>query len=193
MTLTSFLAAMTVASTTIATPTDQIFFDQYEGYYFVINEIITDSPNGDAVEFYNPTFGSADMTGWSFTDSDPTHRYTFPAGSRISGHAYVGVSGFSFGLGSSDAVVLYTPDMIAIDSFSWTQQPVVNGSYSRCPDGFGAFVSVGPSSLGAVNICQSRGWRGGGNRICAKNGYSFAILEDERGRDTVKNTVTGLG
>src|SRR4051812_20320228 len=101
---------------------------------FVINEIISDSLDGDAVEFYNPTFGTADMTGWSFTDSDPTHRFTFPAGSKISGRSYFSATNLPFGLGSSDAVVLYTPDPIAADSFSWSQHPLANGSYSCCPD-----------------------------------------------------------
>ena len=150
---TSFLAALTVAATSFVDPDDQIFFDQYEGYYFIINEIISDSPNGDAVEFYNPTFGPADLTGWSFSDSTPAHRFTFPAGSKIPGHSFYSATNLSFGLGSSDAVILYTPEGPPLDSYSWSQHPLPNGSYSRCPDGLGPFLSVAPSSLGAANVC----------------------------------------
>jgi hypothetical protein len=148
------LAVVTLAAN-VARADDQIFFDGFEPYYFTLNEIVSDSPNGDAVEFFNPTYGTVDLTGWYFTDSQLTTRFTFPAGALLPARAYYIVTGaqLPFGLGSSDSVVLYAPSGVPFESYSWTSHPLPTGSYSRCPNGTGPFGSVAPSTVGTENSC----------------------------------------
>jgi hypothetical protein len=149
------LLVVVALSANVARADDQIFFDGFGPYFFTINEIVTDAPSGDAVEFFNPTYGPADLSGWYITDSQMTTRYTFPAGTQLPGRAYQVVSGpqLPFGLASADSVVLYTPEGMLLESYSWSSHPLSTGSYSRCPNGMGTFKSVAPSSLGAENSC----------------------------------------
>lgn len=99
---------------------------------------------GDWVEFWNyNTSLAADLTGWYFTDSDPTHVYTFPANTSIPANGRIVVvqddvlfsaqhpgvahlSAFAFGLGGGgDAVRLYdnnsnlVAEVVYADTMPW--------------------------------------------------------------------------
>src|SRR5690606_24621719 len=57
-----------------------------------------------------------------------------------------------YGLGSGDAAVLYTPMGDVVDSHSWLEHVA---SSSRCPDGFGTWISPTPPTPGASNDCPA--------------------------------------
>ena len=107
-----------------------------------INEISTANP--DYIELFNTTAGDIDISNWYVTDSDPTHTYTFPTGSIMASGAFIALEGemmdFDFGLSGSDAVVLHNAAGTVIDTYTWDAAPSM-GSYSRCPNGTGAFTN----------------------------------------------------
>jgi hypothetical protein len=59
----------------------------------VINEINYNSSSqfdpGDWIELYNGGRQSIDISGWTFTDSDPAHGFVFPAGTVLGSDRYV--------------------------------------------------------------------------------------------------------
>jgi hypothetical protein len=59
----------------------------------VINEInynaAADFNPGDWVELYNPGTKAVDISGWHYTDSDPAHLFTFPAGTVLGADQYL--------------------------------------------------------------------------------------------------------
>jgi len=116
----------------------------------VINEI--ESNPEDWVEFYNRGGAPVDISGWYFTDNDPTHVYTFAPGTIIPAGGYIYRLGasvdFTFGLGAADEMNLYAPQGL-IDSYSWALHAA--GTYARCPDGTGAFVDLAQPTQGASN------------------------------------------
>jgi hypothetical protein len=67
-------------------------------------------------------------------------------GSAIGG---AGASG-TFGLGSTDSVVLYDVDDNVIDEHTWTVAQTTGG---RCPDGSGPFQNGQTATPGAANSC----------------------------------------
>ena len=147
------LAVYAATASSSAAADDELFFDGFQLALPAINEIVTDGPESDAVEFFNRSFATADLSGWYFTDSQATVRYTFTAGTLLPGRAFLVVNALPFGLSTSDAVILRTPQDVLFQSFSWSSHPVQGGSYSRCPDGVGSFLSVAPTTLGAENAC----------------------------------------
>lgn len=119
----------------------------------VINEVLTaDAAEGpDWVEFFNPSDVDVDLSGFTFTDSDPTHIYAFADGTVIEPGAYVRViqdiaatgAGFDFGLGGADSVTLLDPDGTTIDSIAWVDGDAPTGmSWGRMPNGTGAFETL---------------------------------------------------
>jgi hypothetical protein len=56
----------------------------------------------------------------------------------------------TFGLGSADSAILYTPYDVVADSHTWAAHVA---TASRCPDGTGAFLAPRPASLGVTNSC----------------------------------------
>jgi hypothetical protein len=120
----------------------------------VFNEIES-NPSPDWIELYNPGPGQADLSGYTFSDADfadPTHVYTFPAGTVIpEGGFLVRIEDvdFTFGLGASDRVILNAPGGGVIDEVIWTAHaPVV---LARCPDGGDSLVEVGVPTQGVSN------------------------------------------
>jgi hypothetical protein len=96
-----------------------------------------------------------DLAGWTVTDSDPTHIYTLAAGATIAAGGYIALDNpgeFTFGLGGADAVHLYNASHVEIDALTWTADPT--GSYSRCPNGTGAFSQHPLTNNGTANSCQ---------------------------------------
>jgi hypothetical protein len=117
-----------------------------------INEVRSDGGT-DFVELYN-SGAAIDIGGWHFRDSDPAHVYTFPANTVLAQNAFLALqddaSGFDFGLGSNDSVVLYDAADNIVDSYDWTAH--VNTA-SRCPNGTGAFITGRPQTQGLANDC----------------------------------------
>ena len=117
-----------------------------------INEVRSDGGT-DFVELYN-SGAAIDIAGWHFRDSDPAHGYTFAANTVLAQNAFLALqndaSGFDFGLGSNDSVVLYDAADNIVDSYAWTAH--VNTA-SRCPNGTGAFITGRPQTQGLANDC----------------------------------------
>jgi hypothetical protein len=117
-----------------------------------INEVRSDGGT-DFVELYN-SGAAIDIGGWHFRDSDPTHGYTFAANTVLAQNAYLALqddaSGFDFGLGSNDSVVLYDAADNIVDTYVWTAH--VNTA-SRCPNGTGAFITGRTQTQGLANDC----------------------------------------
>ncbi len=111
----------------------------------IINEINYNSSSlfnsGDWVELYNGNTFSVDLSGWKFTDSDPTHAFSFPSGTIIEPDHYVVlaedstllVSSFpdvknyfdkmGFGLsGSGESMKLMNEKGITVDSLEYDDQ-----------------------------------------------------------------------
>ena len=135
-----------------------IFADGFEpAARVVINEIDTnDLAVGDWVELYNAGEVGADMTGWSMTDNDPTHVYSFPAFILAPGAYLVldrnAVGSFTFGLGSGDSLILYNASLSVVDAYTWVEDPAE--TYRRCPNGTGAFINIAlGGTKGSANAC----------------------------------------
>jgi len=141
-----------------------------------INEVSSDNddtPVGDAIELHNSGDADVSITGWLQIDSGAASgAKTFQAkladGSdttTIPAHGYVYFASTK-GLGSGgDGVNLYLPDGPSgtagtlVDSVTYTAGEAGSdedhdfgaGSFARCPDGSGDFVSVSDKSFGASN------------------------------------------
>ena len=136
----------------------------------VVNEV---NPNGpdpatdpDWIELKNVGSTSADLTGYTLRDSKPSNAVPLPSGSVIAPGAYLVIncrgnndlgatSGISldFKLSGSngDEVHLATPAGVELDTTSWTAGAVpVGQTWSRLPDGTGAFAAATPTR-GDVN------------------------------------------
>ncbi|MFI8823554.1 lamin tail domain-containing protein [Streptomyces sp. NPDC053431] len=131
-----------------------------------INEVVTTGGVNDSIELYNKGTAAVDISGWILRDDNNSSRFTVPSGTTLAAGA---VRAFdvsaSFGLGSGDKARLYLPGgSTLVDSFSWTSHSAP--SWSRCPDGTGAFGQAS-LTLGAPNRCGSGGgtvpqpWPGG--------------------------------
>lgn len=121
-----------------------------------INEIESNGGTpGDWAELYNPTSAPVDISGWIVKDNDDTHIYTIPAGTTIAAGGYflAEEAGFGFGLGAPDAVRLYSPFAVLVDSYDWTAHATT--TYGRCPNGTGAFTTTTSSTKGAANDCSN--------------------------------------
>ncbi|MFI8082207.1 lamin tail domain-containing protein [Kitasatospora sp. NPDC086009] len=132
-----------------------------------INEVVTTGDVDDSVELYNKGTTAVDVSGWILKDDDNGSKYAIAAGTTLApgGFRAFDVHG-AFGLGSSDKARLYLPNgSTLVDSFSWSEHSAP--SWSRCPDGTGAFRKAA-LTLGAANACGSTGgtspvaWPGSG-------------------------------
>ena len=138
-----------------------------------INEVESNGDDTDWVEFGNPTGDAVDLTGYIFTDNEPTkagHTYVLPEGSVVPSNGYFVLDqaqgptpGFDFGLGKNDSVNLYAPpaegetveDAIAKEpvlSYEWTGHADV--TYGRCPDFTGDLIDTFASTKGGPNQCE---------------------------------------
>jgi hypothetical protein len=122
----------------------------------VINEV--NSSGADFLELMNTGAAAVDVSGWKITDNDPTHLYVLPAGTSIPAGGLLLIEGdgstaplhLTFGLGSADAAIVYTPYDVVVDQHAWTAHVA---SASRCADGTGAFLAGTAATPGALNAC----------------------------------------
>ncbi|GHA92368.1 lamin tail domain-containing protein [Streptomyces termitum] len=124
-----------------------------------INEVVTTGSVEDSVELYNKGTSTVDLSGWILKDDDNGSKYAIASGTTLAPGAFraFDVHG-RFGLGSSDKARLYLPNgSTLVDSFSWSSHSAP--SWSRCPDGTGAFRSAA-LTLGAANSCGTGGGTG---------------------------------
>jgi Lamin Tail Domain len=123
-----------------------------------INEIESNggSPD-DWIEIINAGLNTADLTGWTLkdnVDNDPTHVYTFPAGSTLVPGAYLAVDvAATFGLGAGDSARLFNPTGTLVDSYVWTAHAAT--TYGRCPDQSGPFATTAAPTKGTANSCAT--------------------------------------
>ncbi|MGW4778819.1 lamin tail domain-containing protein [Streptomyces filamentosus] len=139
-----------------------------------VNEVVTTGSVEDSIELYNKGTSAVDVSGWILKDDDNGSKYTIAAGTTLApgGFRAFDVHG-KFGLGSSDKARLYLPDgSTLVDSHTWTGHSAP--SWSRCPDGTGAFKAAAVT-LGAANSC---GGTGGGTGPVAWPGGSPVATAD---------------
>jgi hypothetical protein len=136
----------------------------------VINEINYNSSAqfdpGDWIELYNGSRQSIDISGWKFTDSDPAHLFTFPAGTILGPDKYLvlaedsvlfvscftdvknylGRMGFGFS-GSGESMKLMNDASRTMDSLEYDDQ----APWPTEADGLGATLElVNPASDNAL-------------------------------------------
>lgn len=122
-----------------------------------INEIAF--PKENYLEIVNPKDEELDLSGVEIRDNSDDHRFRLNEGTIIGPRAYVVVEANTLGKVYDDLSKTYTDDVFVagvqwnnsdqaclydsqgelLDSYTWTSAPLL-GSYSRLPDGNGAFV-----------------------------------------------------
>ncbi len=123
----------------------------------VINEVAPAGSPVDWIELLNTDDESADLSGWTLTDDDPLHVLTFAAGTTLGpGERLLlerdAQGSFDFGLGATDAVLLYDAGGTLVDSIAWSDGAAPAGtSYGRIPDGTGAFTTLFVPTPGEAN------------------------------------------
>lgn len=122
-----------------------------------INEVVTTGSVNDSIELYNKGASAIDVSGWILKDNNNSSKYKIASGTTLAPGSFKAFDVHSsFGLGSSDSARLYLADgSTLVDGFTWTQHS--NPSWSRCPDGTGAFGQASAITLGAANACGSGG------------------------------------
>ncbi|MEU6312168.1 lamin tail domain-containing protein [Streptomyces sp. NPDC047014] len=151
-----------------------------------INEVVTTGGVEDSIELYNKGTAAVDLSGWVLKDDKDSSSYTIASGTTLAAGAFrtFDVHG-SFGLGSEDKARLYLPSgRTLVDSFSWTTHSAP--SWSRCPDGTGAFRAAA-LTLGGANSC---GTGGGGTTPTAWPGGSAVATAD--GSQVFGQDLSGL-
>lgn len=138
-----------------------------------INEVVTTGDVDDSIELHNKGAGPVDLSGWILKDDNSSSKYKIASGTTLAPGAFRAFDVHSsFGLGSSDKARLYLPDgSTLVDSFTWSKHS--EPSWSRCPDGTGAFTSAA-RTLGAPNNCGT----GGGTTPVAWPGSSSVSTAD---------------
>ncbi|MFI5866166.1 lamin tail domain-containing protein [Streptomyces sp. NPDC051546] len=126
-----------------------------------INEVVTTGDVNDSIELFNKGTAAIDVSGWILKDNDKDHTYKIAAGTTLAAGGYRAFDVHAtFGLGSDDEARLYLADgKTLVDGFSWSAHS--DPSWSRCPDGTGAFKQATAVTLGAPNNCGTSG--GGGS------------------------------
>ncbi|MFH9424198.1 lamin tail domain-containing protein [Streptomyces sp. NPDC017529] len=141
-----------------------------------VNEVVTTGDVADSIELYNKGTAATDISGWILKDDKDGSKYKIASGTTLAAGASraFDVHG-AFGLGSDDKARLYLPDgKTLVDNFSWSKHSAP--SWSRCPDGTGAFKAA-RVTLGAANDCGG----GGGTTPAAWPGSSHVTTADASG------------
>ncbi|GMV38572.1 MAG: hypothetical protein AMXMBFR64_02880 [Myxococcales bacterium] len=158
----------------------------------VINEVAPNpvAPGEDWVELFNPGSVAVDISGWTMTDDDPLHIYEFPAGTVVQPGAYLllnrgEIGSFDFGLGTDDAVFLYSGSK-NLEAFSdWGDGDAPQGaSWGRFPNGSGPFKTLLTPTPGAANVDSAQ-------PVCSNDLIEFGEVCD--GTDLGDATCEGLG
>jgi hypothetical protein len=134
-----------------------------------INEVVTTGNVNDSIELYNKGATTVDLSGWILRDENDSSKYKIASGVTLPPGGFRAFDVHSaFGLGSSDKARLYLADgTTLVDSFSWSNHS--DPSWSRCPDGTGAFGQAATVTLGGPNACGAGGgispvaWPGSGS------------------------------
>ncbi|MFC8490394.1 lamin tail domain-containing protein [Streptomyces sp. NPDC057235] len=153
-----------------------------------VNEVVTTGDVNDSIELFNKGTATVDVSGWVLKDDDKNHAFTIASGTTLApgGHRTFDVSG-AFGLGSADQARLYLADgRTLVDGFSWSAHSAP--SWSRCPDGTGAFGQAAAVTLGAPNACGTGG--GGSTTPVAWPGSSGVSTAD--GSNVFGQDLSGL-
>ncbi|MFD7838737.1 lamin tail domain-containing protein [Streptomyces sp. NPDC059761] len=152
-----------------------------------INEVVTTGSVDDSIELFNKGTATVDISGWILKDDDKSSKFKIPSGTVLTpGAARAFDVDAAFGLGSNDKARLYLPDgATLVDSFSWSSHS--SPSWSRCPDGTGAFAKAA-LTLGAPNDCGS-GDGGGTNPVAWPGGGSVATAD---GSNVFGQDLSGL-
>ncbi|MEM6348214.1 MAG: lamin tail domain-containing protein [Bacteroidota bacterium] len=138
------------------------FFEKDSSYQpeLVLNEIMyADDPSrggGDWIELYNASEESMDLSQWVLGDETSENRYAFPPGTLLSAKEYLVVCrdpaaflgafpgtdispvALGFGLGKEDAVRLWNPDGLLVDSVIYSNQ----APWPTIADGKGASLAL---------------------------------------------------
>ncbi|MBZ2198761.1 lamin tail domain-containing protein [Occultella gossypii] len=120
----------------------------------VINEVESNGdPRGDWVELANTDQAqTADVTGWTLVDGDPTHAPIVLAGEIESG-GYLGIlTEPHFGLGGQDSVTLRDETGTVVASLAWENH--ATATIGRCPDLTGPFGDTSEGTFELVNACE---------------------------------------
>jgi hypothetical protein len=123
-----------------------------------LNEIYSNG-SPDWIELYNPNSQSVDITGYLIYDDGVTTKTSpFPTGTVIAAKGFLtvacddGATGGNFKLSSSgERVILTTKAGVVADSITFPAL-ATDQSYSRVPDGSGAWVKTGTVTKGVANI-----------------------------------------
>ncbi|MGW4276302.1 lamin tail domain-containing protein [Streptomyces seoulensis] len=152
-----------------------------------VNEVVTTGDVNDSIELYNKGAAAVDVSGWILKDDDDGSRYAIPSGTTLAPGAFRAFDVHAqFGLGSSDQARLFLADgKTLVDSFSWTKHSAP--SWSRCPDGTGAFKAAA-LTLGGPNDCGGSG--GGTTTPVAWPGSAAVTTAD--GADVFGEDLSGL-
>lgn len=125
-----------------------------------INEIESSDPNdgNDWIEIVNAGESAVDISGWFVTDDKGLERLTegdawkLTEGTVLQPGAVLVLEdsvNFNFGLGQEDTVSLYNSSSELMDSYAYSGHAA--GTYSRVPDGTGAFTDQA-ATKGALNL-----------------------------------------
>ena len=138
----------------------------------VVNEVLahTDDPEQDAIELFNPTSQTIDLSGWFLSDSaDNFLKYELPAGTVLASNEYVvfdeddfnpapsspGPNDFALDGVAGDQVYLVVPDgaggvaqFVDVVEFGGMAS---GESQGRVPNGAGRLAPLANQSLGFVN------------------------------------------
>ena len=126
----------------------------------VVNELAPTGDPADWIELLNRDDHPVLLSGWSLTDSNPSHVFVFGAGVTLDPGAFLVLvrdepASFGFGLGPADAVHLVDASGQAADSVSWIEGTVPDGlSYGRIPDGTGDFAALVQPTAGQPNVAN---------------------------------------
>ena len=134
------------------------------GNTIFINEIESDSAEtNDYIELINIGTTDVNISGWFVSDNKELERLSdgstkkFEEGTVIKAGELLVVEldqegQIEFALGKNDSAILYNANSEVVDSHTYTGHAV--GTYSRVPDGTGAFVDLA-ATKGALNIVDA--------------------------------------
>lgn len=115
----------------------------------VLNEIMPHPSNGnDWVELYNTSDQLVDLSGWSLKDSSSVMK---TLSGSIDGHGFAVFEVSNRLNNAGDTVTLIDAAAATVDSYPYGQDPGVDVSYGRSPDGSGAFSTTRSPTKNAAN------------------------------------------
>lgn len=108
----------------------------------------------DWAELHNAGTEDFDLTGYVFEDNDDGHVYAIAPGTVVAAGGYLILEDYGFGLGSSDSIRLFDPEMNLVLSYSWEGH--AQTTYGRCPNPAGDWGLTTNPTKGSANDCTPR-------------------------------------